>query len=496
GRPASLPMAPTEKTSEDKKVPDDRKVPEEKKVSAGRKAPEDKKTSDAKKVSEGRKKQEPKLIHLNIPEDKKVPDGKKVPEDKKTSEEKKISDEVFKTVTDDKKVPDKKRKREIKLTPLKPKSPSSNVELPPLGVKVSLPRGGLARETLGGLTISRENLSKESLSKESFSRETMTVDNDKTLGDELTKTVGDGPTMEIDAVDMEGKSVEKTETTSNMSEIPEYSARDNSAKVVPAHDPRTAGVRAKLRRVIKSIMKAKYGGNHYAFGFNDIVKTIKMVKSVLEKEPVVAQCKAPVVIVGDLHGQYTDLLRIFASFDKDGVPGCFQCRYVFLGDYVDRGKQSVEVVMLLFWLKIIHPKQYMMLRGNHEYRAINKTYGFHSELKARFKPIQAEMLFELFNDAFMHLPVVCIVAGNILCMHGGISSKMKSRDDLFKIKKPTRESKEDPIACDLLWADPMVNLKGEQKNHVRGVSVYFGEDQLDETLKNLGCKLVVRGHQV
>ncbi|GMR52691.1 hypothetical protein PMAYCL1PPCAC_22886, partial [Pristionchus mayeri] len=172
-------------------------------------------------------------------------------------------------------------------------------------------------------------------------------------------------TLEKDAVD----SVMSLIST-EVEKAPEYSARDAADSDIIVPDPRAA-LKKKLGRVIKQVTKKKYAGNHYPFNFNDVTKTIKMAKNLLMKEPVVMTCKAPAVIVGDLHGQYADLLRIFSSFEKDGIPGYLTSRYVFLGDYVDRGKQSLEVLMLCFWLKILCPDQFVLLRGNHEFRAIN-----------------------------------------------------------------------------------------------------------------------------
>ncbi|GMR52357.1 hypothetical protein PMAYCL1PPCAC_22552, partial [Pristionchus mayeri] len=217
---------------------------------------------------------------------------------------------------------------------------------------------------------------------------------------------------------------------------------------------------------------------------------------VFSGEPPMIEAKVPIVIIGDIHGQYIDLMRIFEMFREGDRPGYVTQRYVFLGDYVDRGRQSLEVVMLLFLLKFVYPGQFALLRGNHECRAINKAYGFFAEIKERFLNPRAQELFEMFNDVFCHLPLSCVVAGNILCMHGGISSKMKSRDHLLKIPKPLRDVATNEIATDLLWADPMVGLAKEIKNKVRGVSIYFGEETLEKVCADLDIKLVIRGHQM
>ncbi|KAF8374999.1 hypothetical protein PRIPAC_81428 [Pristionchus pacificus] len=255
-----------------------------------------------------------------------------------------------------------------------------------------------------------------------------------------------------------------------------------------------------FNQTINSLVKKKYGkkGFYYPFKSAEIMITLAAVKKILKKEPPMIEMKVPVVIVGDLHGQYSDLIRIFDMFRDDTNPGYLNTRYVFLGDYVDRGRQSLEIIMILFMLKVLYPRQFALLRGNHECRAINKAYGFAAEIRERFlDPKKSLEIFEGFNEVFTHLPLSCLVADSILCMHGGISSKMKTRDDIMKIPKPLKDVSTNPIATDLLWADPMIGLPWfDVPNKVRGVSVYFGEETLDNVLNDLNLTMVFRGHQM
>lgn len=97
-----------------------------------------------------------------------------------------------------------------------------------------------------------------------------------------------------------------------------------------------------------------------------------------------------------------------------------QSKYIFLGDYVDRGPFSIEVLMLLFAYKILYPEEVTLLRGNHESRPVNMQYGFFLECKRRYSPV----LYEHFQYAFYCMPFCARVEKRILCMHGGISEDL------------------------------------------------------------------------
>lgn len=156
--------------------------------------------------------------------------------------------------------------------------------------------------------------------------------------------------------------------------------------------------------------------------------------------------------IGDIHGQFYDLLRLF---EYGGFPPT--ANYLFLGDYVDRGKQSLETICLLLAYKIKYPENFFILRGNHECASINRIYGFYDECK--FASISAlasarlimtffiELgkrrynikLWKTFTDCFNCLPVSAIVDEKILCMHGGLSPELLNLDQIKRIMRPTGE---------------------------------------------------------
>ncbi|KAH7724858.1 Ser/Thr protein phosphatase family protein [Aphelenchoides avenae] len=199
----------------------------------------------------------------------------------------------------------------------------------------------------------------------------------------------------------------------------------------------------------------------------------------------------PVNVVGDIHGQWIDLQRIFAAV---GAPG--KQKYLFLGDYVDRGPQQMECICALLAYRLAFPTRIFLLRGNHECATVNATYGFLLELQERMMVGPGLDLYNEFNDLFMCLPLAAIIRGKILCMHGGISPRLNTLDDIKHIPLSFRDPPTNSLEQDLLWADPNPSSKGWRENDMRGVSVSFGEDKVYELCKRLGLDLIVRAHQV
>ncbi|TVU20967.1 hypothetical protein EJB05_30574, partial [Eragrostis curvula] len=188
---------------------------------------------------------------------------------------------------------------------------------------------------------------------------------------------------------------------------------------------------------------------------------------------------------GDIHGQFVDLLRLF---DLGGYPPT--STYLFLGDYVDRGKQSLETICLLLAYKLKYPDKIFLLRGNHEDAKINRVYGFYDECKRRFNV----RLWKIFCDCFNCLPMAALIDDKVLCMHGGLSPELNSLDQINDIERPT-EIPDEGLLCDLLWSDPSSDTQGWGESD-RGVSCTFGADKLVEFLEKNDLDLVCRAHQV
>lgn len=208
-------------------------------------------------------------------------------------------------------------------------------------------------------------------------------------------------------------------------------------------------------------------------------------KVIFISQPILLEIEAPIKICGDIHGQYSDLLRLF---EYGGYPPL--ANYLFLGDYVDRGKQSIETICLLLAYKIKYPENFFLLRGNHESASINKIYGFYDECKRRFNV----KLWKVFIECFNCLPVAALIDDKILCMHGGLSPDLKNLDQIRNIARPV-DVPDQGLLCDLLWADPDNDIGGWAGND-RGVSYTFGADMVTEFLKKHDLDLICRAHQV
>ncbi|OHS93617.1 Serine/threonine-protein phosphatase PP1-2 [Tritrichomonas foetus] len=217
---------------------------------------------------------------------------------------------------------------------------------------------------------------------------------------------------------------------------------------------------------------------------NEIKLITDRAKTTVALQPVCLELLPPLVVCGDIHGQFFDLLRIF---HKCGDPK--NTNYLFLGDYVDRGKLSINTICLLLLYKIKYPKNFFLLRGNHESAMINKQYGFFEECKRKYNT----KIFEWFNDVFDWLPISAMIDNRILCTHGGISPNLNSITQLKEIKRPL-QIPETGLVCDLLWSDPDSDCEDFEEND-RGTGFVYGSNSAQSLLDKCGLDLIVRAHQ-
>ena len=201
--------------------------------------------------------------------------------------------------------------------------------------------------------------------------------------------------------------------------------------------------------------------------------------------------KERILVAGDIHGDYESFENILKEFDY------FTDILIFLGDYADRGLNGVEVIKGIYDLIERHPDRIIALKGNHEDYKITclgdeepiviPTFSpctLIDEVKEKFER-ESDFWCKIFKPFVQKTYLAAIIPNEILFVHGGVSSKIQSIDDL---KYPSSE-----VEKDILWSDPFDD-EGERPNS-RGAGVEFGKNVSKDICKSLDIKRIVRSHQ-
>ena len=231
----------------------------------------------------------------------------------------------------------------------------------------------------------------------------------------------------------------------------------------------------------------------------ELLELAAEARTVFSNEPKVVYVAAPCVVVGDVHGQLRDLRKAFSLGGPLGM-----VRYLFLGDYVDRGPWSTHCAALLLAAKLKFPDRVFLIRGNHETREINGTYGFLGELKNKFPQYNVEgghtmggifctegnTLWDAFNEVFDKLPLAAVVDNSIFCVHGGLSRSVQYIEDILSVN----ESDDiENVIGDLTWSDPGNNRQFQLSP--RGNGLRFGSDVTKAFVRRNNLKFICRAHQ-
>lgn len=240
---------------------------------------------------------------------------------------------------------------------------------------------------------------------------------------------------------------------------------------------------------------------HYKYVLEVLQASIRMLTVLPTLQEIHVVEGEKITVVGDLHGQLQDLFSIFSI---NGLPSNTN-KYLFNGDFVDRGLYGVEVVMTILAFKLLYPTGVYLNRGNHESRNQNSWMGFEDEIWSKYSgvddddPERPQHLFERFQTLFESLPLCAVLQQKIFVVHGGLFSR--DNVTLAHLKKISRkrepplhqEGLEDKIYEDMLWSDPR-SIAGRQPSE-RGAGVEFGVEVTNNFCLVNKIALIIRSHE-
>lgn len=241
------------------------------------------------------------------------------------------------------------------------------------------------------------------------------------------------------------------------------------------------------------------------FSLKEVTDFINIVLPLFREQPVVIKLDDDfhdVHIAGDIHGDLASATKIISGF----IEGKSK-KLIFLGDYVDRGEDSLQTILLLFSFYFLFPKDIILLKGNHEDININERYGFREELKQKYSVREEfEKMVDIFDLVYDYLSLVAITPNGSFCVHGGIPSNMTSIDEISKIPKPYSSmslikdkdllNKYYEAFYQIQWNDPSEDIESEFEESFRSYDAkVFNKTPLDQFLKTNNLLRVVRGHE-
>lgn len=205
------------------------------------------------------------------------------------------------------------------------------------------------------------------------------------------------------------------------------------------------------------------------------------------------------VVVSDLHGDSNSLFQILSEINYEHFLSKTLNKIVFLGDYIDRGGDSLSIIYAICHLKTTYPDSVILMRGNHEAPAEFpfSPHDYPNRLRDRFGERWREIYRETLS-LFRMLTIVTIVRQKLLLVHAGLPTQKTQDAKLAESYTSDTESqlKSKSMLEELLWNDPrdLPEDKPYERSR-RGLGRYFGRSVTNEWLQKTGTKVIIRGHE-
>lgn len=222
------------------------------------------------------------------------------------------------------------------------------------------------------------------------------------------------------------------------------------------------------------------------FDESDVKDLCEETKNIVKNQGPLLKVEPPCYIIGDVHGDIHDLLRILSE-----IRNFTKAKIIFLGDYIDRGGFSFEIVITLFTLLCKFPSNIILLRGNHEFPNVYNCVSLQEEINQLY---QNNSLFSLIHGVFAWLPLATLISDKYLCLHGGIGPDFTKVSDIENIPYPIYDYDDNKVIIDILWSDPCSTIKNYVESK-RGRGSFFGATAISTFLKENNLKMLIRGHQ-
>lgn len=313
-------------------------------------------------------------------------------------------------------------------------------------------------------------------------------------GDESSGLVGLVRQLSIDQFENENRRI-----SFGVGEIGAPGSASRRGNLTPVRTPSGDGVHKKVLELLLRPREWRAPQDRsFILDIDGIEELCGRCEEILKLDPTVLQLSAPVKIFGDLHGQFGDLMRLFAEYGSPSTAGDMPyIDYLFLGDYVDRGAHSLETICLLLALKIEHPKNVHLLRGNHEAADINSLFGFRMECVERLGEEGGLTAWERFNSLFNWMSLAAVIEKRVICMHGGIGRSIEKVEQLEALQRPLTMESGGLVLMDLLWSDPTENdgITGLQPNARGPGLVTFGPDRVRDFCEQNNLQVIIRAHE-